>query len=391
MDATDRLKKARTQLLLTNRPELVFVAHLCCVPDKIDSTIDTACTDGTVIRWNPAFVQSCTDAELFGVLVHELMHIGLLHTVVCSQYPDDMENLNIAADLAINSVLHRSGVELPDGGVLPGTGDHAHLPHGLSMEQYLSELRKAQKDGKKNSGNGQSGKGQAGRIEPAGSEAARNGLPSDQVALQVETLRAQVKHAEQKVSGIASVPAVMKDAIRAAQQRKVDFKQVLRHFRNKIVRGGSDWSRLNRRLQAVGASVARNRRRAVGDVVVLLDVSGSMNNDAVARCMAEIVSLFGNIDGDLHIWQHDTRVIRKDVWQHGKPLPPIKRAGSGGTSHRTLFTAIEADGLKPEVVICLSDMVTSYPERKPTVPVVWITTEATYRNPPFGQVCHTVI
>jgi predicted metal-dependent peptidase len=391
MDATDRLKKARTQLLLTNRPELVFVAHLCCVPDKIDASIDTACTDGTVIRWNPAFVQSCTDSELFGVLVHELMHIGLLHTIVCLQYQDSMEDLNIAADLAINSVLHQSGVELPEGGVLPGTGDHKDLPHGLSMEQYLQELRKAKKDGKSKPGNGASGKGQAGKIEPAGSEAARNGKPSDQVELQIETLRAQVKHAEEKVAGIASVPAVMKDAIRAAQQRKVDFKQVLRHFRNKIVRGGSDWSRLNRRLQAVGVSAARNKRRAVGDVVVLLDVSGSMNDETVSRCMAEIVSLFGSIDGDLHIWQHDTRVVRKDVWEHGKPLPVIARAGKGGTSHQTLFDAIEADGLKPEVVICLTDMCTSYPTKKPSVPVVWITTESTYRNPPFGQVCHTVI
>jgi len=112
---------------------------------------------------------------------------------------------------------------------------------------------------------------------------------------------------------------------------------------------------------------------------------------ALVRCMGEIVNLFGNIDGDLHIWQHDTQVLRKDVWEHGKPLPEVCRAGRGGTSHATAFAEIEASGIRPEVVICLSDLETCFPDRKPTVPVVWIATEADAVQPPFGQLCHTVI
>lgn len=382
MTTIARLQKVRTKLLLTDSPKFVFIANLLQVQDVLDTNIKTACTDGSSIRWNPAFVETINDAELLGVMVHELMHIGLLHTVIAQSY-DNHKLLNIAADLAVNSILAKMGLKLQSGALMPGQGSFSHLPLNQSLEAYYRALQDMDED--------KLPEPQPGGVEPAGSEEQRNTPPgkSPQLSKEMaaEILKAMVGEAFRKTVGSVTMPEVLGDAIKAALEPKIDFKHILRKYRTKLCRGGSDWTRPNRRVMASGASIARNKTRKVNSVVVLLDCSGSMSDEEVSQCLKEIQGVFCEVAGSVHVWQHDSEIVHKDDMKAGQPVPDIERKTHGGTSHVQPFAEIIESGVDADLVICMTDCQTRYPEEWPACDVLWISTckVCEYSVPPVGE------
>jgi len=378
-----RLQTVRTRLMLTNSPKLVFMANLLQVPDVMDASIKTACTDGTSIRWNEEFINSIDDGELLGVMIHELMHIGLLHTVIAANF-DDHERLNIAADLAVNSIIAKMGLKLPKGGLLPGQGQFANLPLNKSLEYYYRELQKTADD--------QLPEPQPGELEAAGSQNERETAPGqDQMpskSMMAEIVKAMVRQAAEKTIGAVSLPEVLGEAISAAFKSKVDYRDVLRKYRTKLCRGGSDWNRPNRRVMASGVSIARNRVRKVNSVLVLLDCSGSMSDNEVAALLAEVQAVFCEVAGSVHVWQHDTKIVHKDEMKAGQPVPEFQRRTHGGTCHRQPFADVIASDLTPDLIICGSDMETRYPDEWPECDVLWLVTRPVkdFCQPPVGEV-----
>lgn len=386
MNHIERLQKIRTKLNLTDSPKFVFFANLLQVPDVFDDTIETAATDGSSIRWNPAFVDSINDAQLLGTMLHELMHIGLLHNLVAAQY-DDHKRLNIAADLAVNSILAEMQVKLPDGALMPGKGEFAHLPTMLSMEEYYHQIGDMDDEDLPNE--------QPGAVEPAGSEAKKHAEPN-QPALSKdmagEIIRAMVNGAMERTEQALersdkSMPSALSKAIKAALTVKVDWAYVLKKYRTKLMRGGSDWTRPNRRVAASGYSIARNRTRKVNNVIVLWDCSGSMSVAQSQELLAEIIAVFGEVAGTVHLWQHDTKIVHRDELAHGKELPPIERRTFGGTSHVQPFEELNESGIEAELVICMTDCETAYPEEFGNRDVLWISNvRVSERNvPPVGE------
>jgi predicted metal-dependent peptidase len=383
-----RLQKARTKLLLAQDAKFVFLAHLCEVQDVIDKSVETACTDGSSIRWNPEFVTGVDDAELLAVLMHELLHIGLLHNVVACQY-EDHDRLNIAADLAVNSILGDMKCKLPKGALKAGEGEFVHLEHGKSMEHYYRQIQEMEDDELPDQ--------QPGSIEAAGSEEAKNTPPGSSPAMGQamagEMIKAMVGEALTKAEGCGSLPRCLGAAVKAGLEQKVDYRTALKRFRNKIARGGADWTRPNRRLRAAGKSVARNRTRKVGTVLVLWDCSGSMPKATAEQCLAEIGAIFTEAIGTVHVWQHDTRIVHKDELKQGHTMPVLERKTHGGTSHVEPFQQIADSELRFDLIICLSDCQTSYPTDGPNVPTVWISdrpVESRYK-PPFGELLDILI
>lgn len=378
----ERLQKIRTKLLLTDNAKFVFLANLLQVPDVFDVNTERAATDGSSIRWNPAFIESISDSELLGTMVHELMHIGLLHNVIAINY-DDHDRLNIAADLAVNSILKGMGLKLPAGALMPGEGEFEHLAVGLSLEEYYRALQDIEDE--------KLPEPQAGAVEAAGSQEKANTPPgkSPQLSPEMagEIIKAMVGEALQKTQSLVSLPEVLGNAIKQAFETKVDYAHILRKYRTKLCRGGSDWTRPNRRVMASGASIARNRTRKVNSVLVLLDVSGSMSDNEISQCLAEIQGVFGEVAGSVHVWQHNTEIVHKDELKAGQPFPELQRAARGGTSHVQPFAEVIESGVDPDLVVCLTDMVTSFPDEWPAADVLWISTEkvSDFYQPPVGE------
>ena len=74
--------------------------------------IETACTEGVNVYYNPAFMSSLNKNQQLMVLSHEISHIALDHIKRLGDR--NMEVWNIATDAVINANLERDGCELFD-------------------------------------------------------------------------------------------------------------------------------------------------------------------------------------------------------------------------------------------------------------------------------------
>ena len=96
----DRLLRACCGLIA----EAPFFGTLILRLDFVrDDAIDTFCTDGKHIRYSQKFLDSLTNEEVKGVLVHEVAHCALGH--LWRLGGREPRKWNVATDYAINDLL----------------------------------------------------------------------------------------------------------------------------------------------------------------------------------------------------------------------------------------------------------------------------------------------
>ena len=117
-----------------------------------------------------------------------------------------------------------------------------------------------------------------------------------------------------------------------------------------------------------------------------------MNDDELSRILAEIDSLRSVTQCSLTLIQCDARI--QDVKQYDEYTPAsFKRYrfyGRGGTSFTPIFEWIRENMFKKfadiDALIYLTDGFGSFPDKRPPYPVLWIMTEHSQPEVPFGEV-----
>lgn len=100
------------KLLLQQNPSIgLFSRVIFNAKYKIDKKIKTAATDGKDIFINEDYYKALKDKEAIGLLLHEVMHIVLLHHT--RRGKRDPELWNVACDCIINYFILQAGFELP--------------------------------------------------------------------------------------------------------------------------------------------------------------------------------------------------------------------------------------------------------------------------------------
>ena len=144
-----RLVKARIWLI-QNHP---FFGHLAMYLEIIlDESVETMAVDGEHLFVAPSFLPKITEAELRGILVHEILHCAFLHHVRRGER--DPELWNEAADYVINPTVIESGFKLPAGALLEGRFK------GMGAEEVYSLLKAKAKQQPQR---GKAGQGQPGQ------------------------------------------------------------------------------------------------------------------------------------------------------------------------------------------------------------------------------------
>ena len=93
-----------------------FGALLMMAPIVMSDSIPTAATNGRELLFNATFVHSLNANELDGLIVHELLHLALLH--VPRRGLRDHMIWNIAADIHINGIIaSMRQLQLPAGAI----------------------------------------------------------------------------------------------------------------------------------------------------------------------------------------------------------------------------------------------------------------------------------
>lgn len=130
MDAMQSMSAARRALVLDNPFFGVLSLKLEMIEDNSE---DTMATDGKCLFFNAEFVHSLTQQERVGVVAHEVMHCANGH--IWRRENRDAEKWNEACDYAINPIVVKAGLTLPQGALLDASFE------GKSAEEIYAVRR----------------------------------------------------------------------------------------------------------------------------------------------------------------------------------------------------------------------------------------------------------
>ena len=397
-----RLTRSRVQLAL----ETPFLASAVMrLPLRSVGSADwcaTMATDGYHLFYNPTWCATLTDAEMRGVLAHEVLHALLDH--LGRRGDREPRVWNIACDIAINLMLIDAGFELPGGGwvlrnYMGQTAEqiYADLPANLARLAALlgHEGREPDPD-RKGRGVGDDGDPDpAGVVPGAGADLLDPEHPSvvplrDRDAPdreQLRELRANLRteaatHLHGQRAGWFRQECAM------VAEAHIDWRVVLRHWLHDRIR--TDWSswpyakkHLHRGLYLPSMGI-----ESPGAIVFAIDTSGSMSIELLSRIVAELRAFRETFPCELVVIQADATVqsVRRYEAMDGTDVPSVMTLeGRGGTDFRPVFAHVA--GQRPAgsmVMIYATDGYGTFPDRPPPWPVIWLVTPEGTDEVPFG-------
>ena len=443
----ERVRRARLQLMLRHPFLANATARLPLVEVEPGGWCDTAATDGYRIYWSRAFFDRLDEAQIGGVLAHEMLHVVLGHRD--RRGAREPELWNEAIDHATNLlVLDAMRMRLP----------HPHLARRAFRDmtaETIYDLLAADRRPRP------APLGQAGGGDGAGH--GRGGAPARAVPRIGAARRRALAQGKARAAGAQPQPAVQAPA-QAAPPRVPDTEKrgfdhhldpgdpragaageaaapspvelgrlrhdLLRDLREGLAGGGHGHApgeimeaiqraaRARAPWQALLARCVGGIRRddyrlmppsrrhlwrgimlpSLGvpgprSIVCAIDTSGSIDRALASRFLAEVHALRCSAQCRLHVVQCDAGITDHRVYE-GWEAPPRhdgreKFKGGGGTDFRPVFdlvarAIIPSEG-PPDLLAYMTDAIGTFPEKAPRWPVVWLLPEGSRAQTPFGM------
>lgn len=368
-----KVTRARTALI-TAQP--FFGALLLQLKTELVPGLGTACTDGEFLRLDPEFIDGLPEDQVQGVLAHEAAHLSLKHP--WRRGERDLGLFNVAADHAVNHILHDAKISLPKGVLRdPEFRDK-------SAEEIYAILRDRQPPPSPNSPSGEQKKGRA--VDPGGC----GGFVTPAAASPAEAAAQESKWDIATMQAIAvakaagQLPAHLERAVRDAMEPEIDVETLLRRFLSNAVPGDYAWTPPNRRHVYEGIYLPSMVPNKLAHVSVMIDTSGSVNERTLNRFAAILRAVCEDYGPQkVSVIYCDAAVQRVDEFSAGEPVE-IHAKGGGGTDFRPPFAWLDEQGETPDTALFLTDLdCTKFPE-DPGYPVMWLTVGKT--EAPFGEV-----
>ena len=354
--------------------------------------------------FDPELLGEWTLKELAGVVLHECFHLVLDHAnrremFIPNATSEDCMRWNIAADLAINSVLLNDQIELPKDGIFPGKGQYADLPVGLSTEEYYKRLPSNPPSEGRPEEEGDEPGPSADDPPPglgAGGSSATDGNPRDWEdpepeedsglgeSEQKRVRRAVVEDIrEQRSRG--SVSSELETIIGKILEPKVDPVQELftavKYAINMVPGFGNTTFRRTNRRYPDSEFIHPANVQPVPQVRVLIDSSGSMSEDTdlplAAGIIARIVRAMPQDGLQVYCADTDLRSCEKVFTAES-----LKVVGRGGTRMEVAIPKVDEEIPRPDVIICVTDGYTAWPENETRARTIVCLTQNGHKDVP---------
>lgn len=366
--------------------------------------LPTIATDGRHLIYTPEFIMDLVNGgkqdELLGIMCHEIMHCVMQHPTRLLKYPNDMRRL-IATDIAINPIIRDAGFKLPKDALYPAKFG---FPEGLTAEEYwkmltgkMEEATGRARPGEQGQGGCQAGgcagvqnlPGESGEGEQGGDgEGKGKHASAAEIAAAESEWSIAVSQAVQVARAAGKMPAGLERLIDEIRKPRVPWQDVLRRFINQ--RSTDDYRMFppNRRFVWQNIYLPSLRSDAVGEIVVVYDMSGSIGKDELNAFFGETFGICEDMrPRKLHLISFDTMVhTHQEFTPEDYPLEAkaVNVKGGGGTLFRPVFNYIEEKDIKPVCMLFLTDMCPGDPwPEQPDYPVLWVAT--TDIEGPWGE------
>ena len=392
VDVETRLKKAHIALI--KHPETCLYGGVILMGENsiVDNPREcpTAYTDGYNKKYGRDFMQNLSDAEMRGVVMHEVLHVLLKHIPRHTDLMKENRKLaNVAMDYVVNDIIIEVGKKHPGFIGLPKGCFHDPMFHGWSVRRVYEYIKQEQDKG---GGGGGSGNG-SGRPQESfdhhDDENVRDSTPDE-----IEKLGKEIDEAIHQ-GGIlagkfgAKIPRVIKDLM----QPDIDWREVLQDFWSSHVRGKDEftWRRFNKNRLADGYYLPSTVNETIGEVILAIDTSGSISNQDIAKVASRIQELCETLPPDrIRILWWDTQVHGEQVFEgnYGGMHQALKPLGGGGTRASCVSEYITKNNLNADCMVVFTD---GYLEDEvkwgTNIPTIWLIKEGGKEtfSPPRGQ------
>jgi predicted metal-dependent peptidase len=359
------LDKAKVSLV-TQHP---FFASILMKRQLIeDETIPTAAVDQrNQIYINPTWFNTLSVEEVVFVLAHEIGHvIGQHATRRGARTP---KKWNIAGDAWINDMLKAADIGTPIKGCVQMDG---------SKDETVDEIYNKLPDDPTGDGPGGTGNDIIERGSPL--------TPEEATRIDAET-RVEIAQAAQAAKAQGKMPTALAKIIADLIDPGTPWHEILERYMTSYVRGDYSWSRPNRRFADIAYLPSTGKVAEMGEIVLQVDVSGSINQRELAYYNGHIARIIEQCNPErVHVLYVDTGVCKHEIFEQGEEVK-LEFYSGGGTDMEAGFEFIAKEGIDPEVFVCLTDGYTDFNvDKAPNYPVLWCISSDI--NAPYGENIH---
>jgi predicted metal-dependent peptidase len=312
----------------------------------------------------PAFVDSLNKTEREFVVCHEVMHLAMMHLLRRGSRINIL--WNFATDLTINDTLREAGMTAPKGTLYDkelSRDDQNRIDTGENIYRKLEKNTTIEYVGwDEHIENGGSGDIKDGDGQP---------LPA---GMAPEEIKRKIKEAVEATKSRGKLPAGLEEYLDDVIAPKIGWKTLLYRFITTVKGDEVNWSKRNNTMRQAGYFPTYESEQ-LEDIVFAIDTSGSLSQEQLTQFMSEVAEVLTSCEvKNLHVIQCDADVQSHDIVQTGdlKLLRSMKVKGRGGTDFDPVFKYVEANGIKPAVLIYLTDGAGFCSVNPPPFPVLWI-------------------
>ena len=385
--ARERLVIARIGLLLKHS----FFGNLATrlTLTNADEWLTTAATDGRRFYYNSRFVMMLKPKEVEFLVGHEVMHVVYDH--LGRRDNRDPQIWNIANDYTVNADLkkHKVGEFIT---TVPCLYEKKY--EGWASETIYDDLMKNVKyidvdnlidqmlddhlDGE-GDGEGEGDGSRQGKGRPTLSDAEKE-------EIRQEMKQAILNAAQQAEAG--SIPAGVERLIKEMTDPVMPWRELIQANLTSAIKSDYSWMRPSRRGWHMDAVMPGMNPGEEIDVVVMIDMSGSISNKQGMEFLSEVAGMMEAFDGfRIRVACFDTQVynLQEFTSENLDTVDEYELAGGGGTDFDSIFNFLKEEAIVPERLIVFTD---GYPFGSWGDPdycdTTWVIHGDPNPNPPFG-------
>jgi predicted metal-dependent peptidase len=380
--------QARIRLMLQEPYLASAIARFPLINAAESDWCETMATDGYNVYVNPSFCETLSLDETAFVFAHEVMHCVLGH--IDRRGSRQPEQWNHAIDYATNLMLVELGLKMPKVGLL----DRSY--RGMTAEDIYDRLSEAAKESEKDEGSGTGpgeGKGQAWDIHIAPDDLRGQAVRAKEFPSAEERKRLRIsitKGMESKLRGVA--PGLFDSEIKQARGGNVPWRALVARFFTGLRQDDYRMFPPNKKHLWRGIYLPSIGTPGPSHIAVAVDTSGSMSDEVLGEILGEIDKLRSVTNCRLTLIQCDAQVQKVEDFEatDETQFERYQFYGRGGTAFEPVFDWIAQKATQSffqlDALIYLTDGFGSFPPKPPAYPLLWIMTEHSMPNVPFGEV-----
>ncbi|MGI0482190.1 DUF2201 family putative metallopeptidase [Geminocystis sp. CENA526] len=375
---------------------------------KASYAIDTAATDGKTVFYHPKYLISLAKAQQDGLILHEILHMALLHTIRRQHRQEEL--WNIACDIVVNGLIAEDkNYELPPNGIRKPEWETKSVEeiYELLLQQpdeskpslLMPDLLNQPLSDSDNEENNQ----QEATNKSANQSGSKDKFSANNdVNLEVELtgsieqhkqaqLKAYWQNAMQQANIVArttnqgKLPAGMERQFKELQSAQIDWRTYLWRY---LVQTPTDFQGFDRRFISCGLYLDTLAGESV-QVYVCIDTSGSISDTQMNLFCSELQGILGAYPHlQCQLYYADANIYGGYELKANDDIP--KPIGGGGTSFIPFFEQVEKirNLCLQGVCVYLTDGYGNFPKDKPSLPVLWVVVPGGLDMDkfPFGEV-----